>query len=69
MAHLLIRASLTRPDDLGWVLRQHADAPADTGLAAAYRFAAQLICDPTPQNRNLAESIASENDEHLRLGR
>jgi len=60
MAHLLVRASLIRPEDLGWVLRQHADAPAGTELAAAYRLAARLICEPTPENRDLAVSIASE---------
>lgn len=66
-AHFLIQASLIRPDDLAWVLRQHASAPAGSDLADAYRFAAQLTCDPTPENRDLAVSIACENEELARL--
>lgn len=66
-AHCLVQASLLRHDDLGWVLRQHAGAPPGGKLADAYRFAAQLIGAPTPENRTLAVSIASENEQLTRL--
>ena len=62
-AHFLVQATLLRHDDLGWVLHQHANAPAGSELADAYRFAAQLIGEPTPENRDLAVSIASENEQ------
>jgi hypothetical protein len=62
-AHFLVQATLLRPDDLGWALRQHASAPANSELADAYRFVAQLTCEPTPENRDLAVSIASENEQ------
>ena len=66
-AHLLVQATLLRPDDLGWVLRQYASAPAGSELADAYRFAAQLTGEPTPENRDLAVSIASETEQLVGL--
>ena len=56
-AHFVSRAKLLQRGDLGWVLRQYADAPAGSELAQAYRFMAQIIGEPTPENGELARSV------------
>ena len=66
-AHYLVRATLLRPDDLGWVLRQYANAPGNSELADSYRFAAQLTGEPTPRNRDLAILLADEDERVARL--
>jgi hypothetical protein len=58
-AHFLVQARLIRRDDASWVLRQYSDAAAGSDLADSYRFAAQLTCPPTPENRDLADELFS----------
>jgi hypothetical protein len=60
--HFLSRATLLRRGDLGWVLRQYADAAAGSELAQAYGFAAQMVGEPTLENQELARSIVNGSE-------
>ena len=55
-AHFLVQATLLRHDDLGWVLRQHANAPAGSelaggaGLTGFWSASSNRGDQPGPQN-------------------